>query len=278
MNSAIYRQYDSRWGSLPYPTKTYNMSGCGCGCCAVLHCIIERSKYAKYTPKTIQPYMKGFAVGGNGTLWSGIRDGLKHYGMDNVKWFGASATMTEIFAELKKGSRIGVILFGSTKGPDGTVWTTGGHYIAFTDYKIKNSKHYFYLKDSGGRKHDGWYCYEKSMKGDVRQVWTCTVPKEASTATATASTKKTTAKTSSKKTYSGTFPSFSKCLEKGDKGTQVKNLQKFLNWYGGYKLTVDGIYGSATVTAVKKFQKAEGLTADGIFGPASLKAAKKVKK
>ena len=177
MNKKIFRQYSSKWGSLPYPTKNSPFSGNGCGACSVLHCIIERSKYKKYTPKTIIKYMKQFAVPGQGTTWEGIYKALKHYGMANVKWFGSSDPMKDIFAELDKGGRIGVILFGSSRGPDGTVWTTGGHYIAFTGYKVKDGKHYFYLKDSGPRCHDGWYCYEKSMAGDVRQVWTCTVPK-----------------------------------------------------------------------------------------------------
>ena len=50
-------------------------------------------------------------------------------------------------------------------------WTTCGHYVAFTDYKVQNGKHWFYTKDSGGRKHDGWYSYEGAMKGRVAKLW-----------------------------------------------------------------------------------------------------------
>lgn len=178
MNKNIFRQADSRWGSLPYPTKNSSFAGNACGACAVLHCIIEQEKYKNWDPRDIQPYMKGWAEAGHGTLWKGIYEALKHYGMENVKWFGEADPMKDIFAECNKGSRVGVILFGSTKGPDGTVWTGSGHYIAFLDYRVKDGKHQFYLKDSGGRCHDGWFTYEKSMRGDVRQVWTCTVPKE----------------------------------------------------------------------------------------------------
>ncbi len=177
MNAKIFRQFNDKWRKLPYPTKASSFGGNGCGACSVLHCIIERKKYKKYTPKSIIKYMRQFAVTGQGTRWEGIYKALKHYGMKNVHWFGVSDPIGEVFAELSKGGRVGVILFGSTKGPDGTVWTSSGHYIAFTKYKVKDGKHYFYLKDSGPRRHDGWYCYEKSMAGDVRQVWTCTVPK-----------------------------------------------------------------------------------------------------
>lgn len=187
MNSKIYRQTNSKWNSLPYPTKASSFGGNGCGACSVLHCIIEQEKYKDWTPKKIQPYMKEHAVEGQGTTWSGIKEGLKHFGMKNVKWFDRSAPMSDVWTELNKKNRVGVILFVKTDGygniirctgPDGTCWTAGGHYVAFLDYKIKDKKHYFYMKDSGDRKNDGWFCYETSMKGCCSQVWTCTVPKE----------------------------------------------------------------------------------------------------
>lgn len=92
------------------------------------------------------------------------------------------------------------------------------------------------------------------------------------------STKKETTK--SKKTYTGAFPTLPSrgYFKKGDKGTQVKNLQKFLNWYGGYKLTVDGDFGSNTYAAVRNFQSKENLTVDGQFGKKSLEKAKTIKK
>lgn len=82
------------------------------------------------------------------------------------------------------------------------------------------------------------------------------------------------------KTYSGTFPSLGLkgYLKQGDKGTQVKRLQEFLNWCINAKLTVDGSFGPATLAAVKKYQKTYGLVVDGYFGPASLKKAKTIKK
>lgn len=81
------------------------------------------------------------------------------------------------------------------------------------------------------------------------------------------------------KGYTGTFPTIPSkgYLGSGDHGTQVKYLQKFLNWYGNYGLEVDGAFGPLTLAAVKKYQKTEKLTVDGQFGPKSLGRAKTVK-
>lgn len=57
----------------------------------------------------------------------------------------------------------------------------------------------------------------------------------------------------------------------GSRGTEVKAIQEKLQERGIYNGSIDGIFGSATQTAVKKFQKQQGLTQDGIAGPATLK-------
>lgn len=269
MNPKIYRQADSRWGSLPYPTKAYSFAHNGCGCCAVTHCVIEIEKYKDLTPADVRKFMVQYATKGHGTLWKGIKEGLEHYGY-NVHWRQAD-TMSDIWAVLNgKSLKRGVILFGSTKGTDGTTWTAGGHYISFVDYKVENGKHYFYLKDSGGRKHDKWWCYEKSMRGDVRQVWICTSLKE--------ETKTKTDETVTYESYSGAFPT--KTIRKGSKGTDVTKWQKFLQWVG-YSLKADGVFGKDTLSKTKACQKKLGFTGkdvDGIVGANTIKAAKKYRK
>lgn len=57
-------------------------------------------------------------------------------------------------------------------------------------------------------------------------------------------------------------------LRRGDEGAAVKELQTILNATGKYGgLEVDGIYGRATMAAVRAFQGDNGLTPDGICGP-----------
>ena len=86
--------------------------------------------------------------------------------------------------------------------------------------------------------------------------------------------------TDEKKTYTGTFPTLPSrgYFKKGDTGTQVKNLQKFLNWANDCKLSVDGVIGNNSISQIKAFQKKVNLTQDGLFGKSSLNKAKSYKK
>ena len=58
----------------------------------------------------------------------------------------------------------------------------------------------------------------------------------------------------------------------GSRGNEVTQIQTKLKRWGYYKGSVDGIYGSKTVSAVKSFQRKNGLTADGIAGTRTLNA------
>ncbi len=84
----------------------------------------------------------------------------------------------------------------------------------------------------------------------------------------------------SKKSYSGTFPKLPSrgYFKKGDKGNEVKNLQKLLNWAVDSKLSVDGIIGDKTISAVKKLQSKLLLKQDSLFGKNTLSKSKTLKK
>ena len=58
-------------------------------------------------------------------------------------------------------------------------------------------------------------------------------------------------------------------LRSGDKGDDVKTLQKRLKELGYYRSTIDGKMGRDTVNALIAFQQAHGLTADGVAGTAT---------
>lgn len=58
----------------------------------------------------------------------------------------------------------------------------------------------------------------------------------------------------------------------GSTGDEVKQIQKKLKDWGYYDGDVDGIYGTKTFNAVKKFQSKNGLSVDGIAGEKTLAA------
>ena len=58
----------------------------------------------------------------------------------------------------------------------------------------------------------------------------------------------------------------------GSQGEEVKQIQTKLKRWGYYNGSVDGVFGSKTLSAVKAFQKKNGLTVDGIAGTKTLNA------
>jgi peptidoglycan hydrolase-like protein with peptidoglycan-binding domain len=56
-------------------------------------------------------------------------------------------------------------------------------------------------------------------------------------------------------------------LKKGSTGNPVRRAQKRLTLAGYDTGGVDGTFGTKTESAVKRFQRDEGLTADGVVGP-----------
>ena len=60
--------------------------------------------------------------------------------------------------------------------------------------------------------------------------------------------------------------------KRGSSGATVTQIQTRLKSWGYYSGSVDGIYGSATESAVKYFQRKNGLTADGKAGAQTLEA------
>ena len=71
---------------------------------------------------------------------------------------------------------------------------------------------------------------------------------------------------------SGGEPSSQTLSQLGSRSEEVTTIQKKLIRWGYMEGTADGIYGSKTEAAVRKFQQKNGLTVDGVAGPATLRA------
>lgn len=170
--SKTFRQYDSRWGSKNYNgTSTMAAAGCGPTSCADIIYNLDTT----ITPWKVAKWMKehGYAVPGHGTAWAGIPACLKAFGCGDVQ---NPKVMKDVFGIMKKDGYCAVFLFEEgTRG--GVTWTTSGHFLAATDYKAEGGRHYFYMRDPGQRRNDGWKCYETQMSGLIEEIWTCHVAK-----------------------------------------------------------------------------------------------------
>lgn len=170
-----FKQEDSRWARNPYPKRPFFVSDSGCGPTAIADLIVTNPKYKKKTPENTANWLskRGYATYGDGTAWAGITACLKAYGFKVTQ----HDDMASFWAEMKKPGRMAIISFrGGTKG--GITWTLGGHFLACSGMKIKNGQHRLYMLDPGPRAHNGWYTYEKHMKGLIAQLWTCYLPAE----------------------------------------------------------------------------------------------------
>lgn len=257
-----FKQYDSRWGRKNYNgSSTMAAAGCGPTSCACDIYAINQ----KITPWITAQYMKshGYAIRNNGTAHAGIPACLKYFGMKDV---AEQATMTKMFEKMAKGYLAVMLFRGGSKG--GVTWTNGGHFLAATGYKVENGKHYLYMRDPGGRDHDGWYCYETTMRGLVVKVWTCTYD--------AAQVPKIEPKV--KNIYKGSYPTATISKNTGTK-TNKKRWQQFISWWTeNENFAIDGIFGTQTKNKTIAFQKKYNLTQDGIVGPKTIAKAKEIGK
>ena len=272
----IFKQYDSRWGKKYYRattagTSTMSSSGCGPTACANIYQLVD----PKVTPwVTAQWMMKnGYATNGSGTLHNGIKNYFLAMGL-TCNWlteragnqYGKEAEeYAKPFREALKAGHWGVILAGKSD------WTSAGHYLAVTGYRVNNGTEQFYVCDSGIKQRNGWWPWS-AFKGVVKHLYTVKNPD------------------AGKKGYEGTYPEkfpFRGYYKVGDgwktctSGAYIlaiKHIQSFLNWAVGAGLTIDGQYGEKTATACKFFQAKVGVTSDGQFGKKTLDAAKTYKR
>ena len=88
-------------------------------------------------------------------------------------------------------------------------------------------------------------------------------------------------------TYSGTYPKLPErgyykvgdgYLKHKDYSTNIKRVQKLVNWILDRNLAVDGAYGTKTSEAVKDLQRKFGLPVNGCFGRLCLASASNYQK
>jgi len=277
-----YLQTDPKWKNHNYSAKgekkTIGSSGCGVTAAAM---VIATLKDKNVTPVTTAEWSMehGYKALNQGTYYTYFVPQFKQYGImcrqlnsSNLYGKSSSSAHTEALNALKTGNWV-IACMG--KGH----WTSSGHFILL--YKYENG--YIFINDPASTKADRikntWDLFAKQVK----YMWIIDVPDNFKTGITSPilSTTIPNNNSYSKKQFikdvqtaigakvdgiAGT-ETLSKTItiskSKNNRHTVVKPLQKYLNSIGINCGTADGIFGAATDTAVKVYQKKNNCVADG---------------
>ena len=162
----LLMQWDERWGYDKYGAGCIGTSGCGPTALSMVAMYVLND--TTLTPrKTAQFAIKnGYCIPGSGSSWSLMDKGGKKLGMKVTK---VTKSEDAIRKQLKKGTPIIAIM---SKG----YFTTGGHYIVFTDYvdgKIKVNDSNSYINSERLWKYG-------EIKGQIRNMWAFSKPASSS--------------------------------------------------------------------------------------------------
>ena len=162
----LLMQWDERWGYDKYGVGCIGTSGCGPTALSMVAMYVLND--TTLTPrKTAQFAIKnGYCIPGSGSSWSLMDKGGKKLGMKVTK---VTKSEDAIRKQLKKGTPIIAIFFIF-------YFTTGGHYIVFTDYvdgKIKVNDSNSYINSERLWKYG-------EIKGQIRNMWAFSKPASSS--------------------------------------------------------------------------------------------------
>lgn len=167
--SRTFKQSD--WGHV----GGVSMADAGCGPSALASIIYNKD--TGVNPAKVAAWLKDngyFSLAG--TTRTGITRALAHYGFQclyftpehsgNIEW----QTALELL-KASHESRVWAIVLavGKKNGGKSDYWTSGGHFLAITDYKDKM----LYVRDSGSRGHTGYFSPDL-LKYDVNCFWIIT--------------------------------------------------------------------------------------------------------
>ena len=177
-----YMMRDKRWKDVDYPGKmnngeTNNIGNAGCGPCACAAIVASHPNHRNVTPETTAKWIlkhEGIGRGEYGTPWPKLVSCMKHYGFTAKRYTKVSEFLS---AMNKKQNNCAILHF--TKGSRNNYhWAISGHYVACSGIKEENGKHYLYVLDSSYKyDHEGWYCYEDTMKGLLDYAILCRTDK-----------------------------------------------------------------------------------------------------
>ena len=307
-----YLQTDKRWKDKPYQTSeetnTIGNAGCGPSCASML---IETITGKTFTPEDACNWsMKhGYKATAQGTYYSYFVPQFKAFGIDckrvnGINAYGkpSSPVHKEAFDLLKQGYYL-IVLMG--KG----LWTSGGHFVVvwWVDDKVrindsnstkdarmngdlntfKSQAAYYWAIDA--RKYNGVTIETvapkvkpiKDIQNGLNQKYKLGIKEdnawgpESKRGLIRAIQQEINETRRIKIPVDGIWgtKTAAACpnIRRNNKGNIVWLLQVAL-YIKGYHVKLDGMFGSETLTAVKKFQKDKKIRIDGIVGKETWKS------
>lgn len=120
----LFLQTDDRWRDKKYGGSIISESGCAPSCLAMV--IVALTGNREITPSKVAKYSekKGYYVEGQGTLWTFISEGSRHYGLQAKELVLSESHMMQV---LNEGGKIICAM-----GPGD--FTTEGHFIELYGY------------------------------------------------------------------------------------------------------------------------------------------------
>lgn len=205
-----------------------------------------------------------------------IRNGK---GMDVTGYAISNYKITSVYARIFDTK--GKVIYSKTVYPGTTAAKLSSLDSAMKFSRLSNGTYTYRItaKDALGKSITSSHKFKVSSTGStLKALGFNSIGGVAGTVTPAAATQTST--TVVKKPYSGIYPKLPSrgYFKKGDKGTQVKYLQKLLRWCGYTSVTTGGTYGEKTIAAVKKLQKKFGLKQDGQFGKKTLSKVKEMRR
>lgn len=181
--SITYLQYSNKWKTSAKSVNGLTLATHGCGPTSIATMLANSIKKSA-TPSELWNYMlgKGY-ITSSGSTHSGINATLKAYSFDYVFYNGMSKVKEglKVIDKIYKSESKNYfyLLFTCKAGTQGGVtWTSAGHFLCATGYKIVNKKRYLYVRDSGGRNNNGYFCYEDTLSDLMTNLWFITAHDE----------------------------------------------------------------------------------------------------
>lgn len=240
--SVTFLQFDKRWKNKLFPKRNKRRSTYGTsGCCPCFIAAILENYVPDILPTDVGDYISsiGGATQGGATYWPTPPKAFKHWGVESKQLNTANqyrkrnTKAEKDFIQCLKADGRGGILFGKSQ------FTAGGHYVACTDYRIKNGKFQVYLRDSGLRRKTGWWNWS-AIQGNVKIFYI--VPKQGKT-------KKPDPSKTEKDKYTGKLPELPSRLERKavECAYAYGTSKSVIKYVGGkpkvaYKLALDKAY------------------------------------